>query len=42
MDADKAAAQGIDAFCMKPLVMQDLAVIIRRVLARRAAEARAR
>jgi len=41
MDADKAAAQGFDAFCMKPLVMHDLAVIIHRVLARRAAQERA-
>jgi DNA-binding NtrC family response regulator len=37
IDADKAAAQGIDAFCMKPLVMHDLGVVIRRILAQRAA-----
>ncbi len=42
MDADKATAKGFDAFCMKPLVMHDLAVIIRRVFARRAAKARVR
>ncbi|MDH3599240.1 MAG: ATP-binding protein, partial [Candidatus Tectomicrobia bacterium] len=37
IDADKAAAQGIDAFCMKPLVTHDLGLVIRRVLAQRAA-----
>ena len=42
MDADKAAAKGFDAFCMKPLVMHDLGVVIRQVLARRAAKSRAR
>ena len=38
MDADKAAAKGFDAFCMKPLVMHDLGMVIRQVLARRAAD----
>ncbi|WP_179131055.1 ATP-binding protein [Candidatus Entotheonella palauensis] len=37
MDAETAAAKGFDAFCMKPLVMHDLGVVIRRVLSRRAA-----
>ena len=37
IDADKAAVQGIDAFCMKPLVTHDLGLVIRRVLAQRAA-----
>jgi PAS domain S-box-containing protein len=37
IDADKAAAQGIDAFCMKPLVTHDLGLVIRRVLTQRAA-----
>jgi nitrogen-specific signal transduction histidine kinase/ActR/RegA family two-component response regulator len=36
IDADKAAAQGIDAFCMKPLMTHDLGLVIRRVLAQRA------
>jgi hypothetical protein len=42
MDADKAAAQGFDAFCMKPLVMHDLGLVIRRILDRRAAKVRAK
>jgi len=42
IDADRAAAKGFDAFCMKPLVMHELGVVIRRVLARRAAKARAK
>jgi signal transduction histidine kinase/CheY-like chemotaxis protein len=33
MDAEKAKALGIDAFCMKPLVARDLAATIRQVLA---------
>jgi CheY-like chemotaxis protein len=37
IDADKAAAQGIDAFCMKPLATHDLGLVIRRVLTQRAA-----
>jgi nitrogen-specific signal transduction histidine kinase/CheY-like chemotaxis protein len=37
IDADKAAAQGIDAFCMKPLVTHELGLVIRRILAQRAA-----
>jgi PAS domain S-box-containing protein len=36
MDAEKAQAIGIDAFCMKPLVARDLAVTIQQVLAQRA------
>jgi CheY-like chemotaxis protein len=36
IDADKTAAQGIDAFCMKPLATHDLGLVIRRVLAQRA------
>jgi CheY-like chemotaxis protein len=40
IDAERAAAKGFDAFCMKPLVMHELGVVIRRVLARRAAKAR--
>jgi PAS domain S-box-containing protein len=40
MDAEQAAAKGFDAFFMKPLVMHDLGVVIRRVLARRATRAR--
>ena len=36
MNAAKAQALGIDAFCMKPLATRDLAVTIQRVLARRA------
>jgi signal transduction histidine kinase/ActR/RegA family two-component response regulator len=38
IDAEQAAAKGFDAFCMKPLVMHELGVVIRRVLARRAAQ----
>jgi DNA-binding NtrC family response regulator len=38
MDAEKAAALGIDAFCMKPLVARDLAVTIQQVLAKRSKE----
>jgi PAS domain S-box-containing protein len=36
MNATKAQALGIDAFCMKPLVAQELALTIRQVLAHRA------
>ena len=36
MNAAKAQALGIDAFCMKPLVAQELALTIRQVLAHRA------
>ncbi len=36
IDAEKAQAAGIDAFCMKPLVTRDLAVTIQQVLANRA------
>ena len=32
MNAEKAQAIGIDAFCMKPLDMSDLAVIMQQVL----------
>ena len=39
INADQAAAKGFDAFFMKPFDMHDLAVVIRRVLTRRAAEA---
>ena len=35
MNAEKALTQGIDAFCMKPLTVRDLAVTIQQVLARR-------
>jgi PAS domain S-box-containing protein len=35
MDAEKAAALGIDAFCIKPLVARDLAVTIQQVLTKR-------
>jgi CheY-like chemotaxis protein len=42
IDAERAAAKGFDAFCMKPLVIHELGVVIRRVLARRAAKARAK
>lgn len=35
VDEAKARAAGIDAFCMKPLVMRDLAQTIRRVLPNR-------
>ena len=37
IDASQAAAQGLDAFCMKPLEMHDLATVMRRVLGSRAA-----
>ena len=36
MNAEKAVTQGIDAFCMKPLTVRDLAMTIQEVLARRA------
>jgi PAS domain S-box-containing protein len=36
MNAAKAQALGIDAFCMKPLVAQELALTIQQVLAHRA------
>ena len=36
MNAEKAQAMGIDDFCMKPLVAQDLAVTVQQVLAQRA------
>jgi PAS domain S-box-containing protein len=39
MTPDKAKALGIGAFLMKPIVMKDLAVAIRRVLGRPAGEA---
>jgi hypothetical protein len=39
MTPEKAAALGIRAFLMKPIVMQDLADTIRRVLGRAAGEA---
>jgi PAS domain S-box-containing protein len=42
IDAERAAAKGFDAFCMKPLVIHELGVVIRRVLAQRAAKARMR
>jgi CheY-like chemotaxis protein len=35
MDAEKAQALGIDAFCVKPLEVRDLAVILQQVLAKR-------
>lgn len=35
IDADKAQAQGIDAFLLKPLVSSDLGLAIRQVLSRR-------
>jgi len=38
MTAEQAQALGIDAFLMKPLVTRDLALTIRRVLARRASQ----
>ena len=38
MNADKARALGIDALLMKPLVVQDLATAIQRLLRRRNAE----
>lgn len=37
VDFDSAQQQGIDAFCMKPLNLQDLAATIERVLPRLAA-----
>jgi CheY-like chemotaxis protein len=36
IDAEKAQAQGIDAFLMKPLVARDLAMAIQHVLEQRA------
>ncbi|MEE8292134.1 MAG: ATP-binding protein, partial [Candidatus Tectomicrobia bacterium] len=36
MNAEKAQAMGIDAFCMKPLVTRDLAVTVQQVLDQRA------
>jgi CheY-like chemotaxis protein len=39
MAAEKAAALGIDAFCLKPIVGRELSLTIRQVLARRAATA---
>ena len=36
IDAEKAQAQGIDAFLMKPLVARDLGLGIQHVLAQRA------
>jgi CheY-like chemotaxis protein len=36
INAERAQALGIDAFCMKPLVTRDLAVTIQQVLAQRA------
>jgi len=38
MDAEKAAVRGFDAFCSKPFEMHELAQVIRRVLASRAAK----
>ncbi|HEY7491650.1 MAG TPA: ATP-binding protein [Candidatus Tectomicrobia bacterium] len=38
IDAEKAAAQGIDAFLMKPLLARDLGVAIQQVLAHRAVQ----
>lgn len=35
MTAEKAVALGVDAFLMKPLVLQDLSLAIQRVLASR-------
>jgi CheY-like chemotaxis protein len=35
MDAEKAQALGIDAFCVKPLEARDLAGILQQVLAKR-------
>jgi PAS domain S-box-containing protein len=35
MDAEKAAAQGIDAFLIKPLLARDLGLVIQHVLSRR-------
>ena len=35
MTAEKAQALGIDAFCLKPFVLQDLGHTIRRVLRQR-------
>ncbi len=42
LDADRAAALGFDAFCMKPLVMHDFGLVIRRVLSQHTANSRAR
>lgn len=42
IDADRAALLGFDAFCMKPLVMHDFGLVIRRVLSRHTANSRAR
>ncbi len=38
INAEKAQALGIDAFCMKPLRIRELAVTIQQVLAKRAAQ----
>ena len=38
IDAEKAQAQGIDAFLMKPLVARDLGLAIQQVLAQRTIE----
>jgi CheY-like chemotaxis protein len=35
MDAEKAQALGIDAFCVKPLEVRDLAIILQQVLQKR-------
>ena len=35
MNAEKAQAMGIDAFCLKPLLIHDLALTIQRVLDKR-------
>jgi CheY-like chemotaxis protein len=35
VDAEKAQGLGIDAFCVKPIEMRDLAIILRQVLAQR-------
>jgi CheY-like chemotaxis protein len=40
IDAEKAQAQGIDAFLMKPLVARDLGLAIQHVLAQRGRRAR--
>ncbi len=42
IDADQAAILGFDAFCMKPLVMHDFGLVIRRVLSRYTANSRAK
>lgn len=38
MDAEKARALGIEAFCMKPLLAQDLGRMLQQVLAKRPVE----